>query len=283
MRKVDHALRGIFDAYFREKCPHCGGTSWVVEENVARRCECFTRDLDHNRKAFAGIPPAMMNCTLQNFYPQNDVQMEALTTVGRYVRNYEETFGSGAGMLLRGPVGTGKTHLAVAVLKALIEKGFTGVFLNFVHLIEQIKMSFDADADPSVPDMTRRLRHCHVVVMDELGAVNPTPFVFDKLYDVINQCLANNVSLVFTTNFFDEVSPHRPKSPHRSDFENPDELARPSLQAGRTAGRFHTLSERINDRLHSRILEKCADITLEGPDYRRLKRQGPPKSSPRAQ
>ncbi len=283
MNKMDDSMRKLFQDYFEGKCSICGGTTWVVEEGGARRCECFTRDYDHNRKAHAGIPPSMLGCTLKNYYPQNPSQMEVLTTVGRYVRNFEEHFGSGMGLLLRGPVGTGKTHLAAAALRELVEKGYTGLFLNFVHVIEQIRLSFDPNYESSEPDITARLRNCHVVVMDELGAVRPTDFVFDKMYDIINQCLERNVSVIFTTNYRDEIVKGRPASSTSVDFDSLEELARPSAAANKAQLNLHTLNERIGERLRSRILGKCVDLTLDGKDYRLRKRNIVPKGKSAAE
>jgi len=168
----------------------------------------------------------------------------------------------GKGILFRGPVGVGKTHLAVAVLKRLVEKGFTGKFFNFVHLLEQIKLSFNPEMEAEEPHLPRLLARCHVVVLDELGASKPTEFVFNKLYDIVNYCFDRKISVIFTTNYLD-----KPDLGRTSTEFPPDPTAVDGLRTAAPAA-LHSLAERINPRLYSRIMEHCIDITLAGPDYR---------------
>ena len=47
------------------------------------------------------------------------------------------------GLLLAGDTGTGKTHLAVAALKAIIEKGHQGIFFDYQNLLDRIRSGYD--------------------------------------------------------------------------------------------------------------------------------------------
>ncbi len=243
-------LRELFERQFSNLCPKCEGTRWVVEDGLARRCDCFLEELNQRRIEFARIPLSYQHCQLTNFRPQNPSQKDALTLARAYVSDFLSSKNIGKGILFRGSIGVGKTHLAVAILNALLEQGFTGTFINFVHLIEKIKQSYEPGVEVAEPELFRQLKRCHVVVMDELGATRPTEFVFDKLYDIINYCFDHKISLIFTTNYQDRIETHR----------NDGLESRPV--------RTHSLGERINERLRSRILERCFDVCLEGDDYR---------------
>lgn len=269
-------LNDLLGDYFASRCPRCLGSKWLVEGGVARRCDCFEQELAGHRRTFAGIPPTYAHCSLTNFYPRKNYhgQHEALVKAKHFVTNFELDF-IGRGILFRGGVGVGKTHLAVAILKGLVEKGFTGMFFNFVHLIEKIKQSYDPATDLAEPGLMRDLARCQVVVMDELGATKPTEFVFNKLYDIINSCFDQNISVIFTTNYSDRISLSRKPLPPAINFDKAEEVTRPNVaQPPPAVAAGYTLAERINERLHSRILERSLDIFIDGEDYRLIKKAG---------
>jgi DNA replication protein DnaC len=257
-------LRELFAAQFAGRCPLCDGTRWRVEDGVARRCECFDRELTEFRREFAAVPPSYQHCTLDRFHPNNPSQREALSGIKLFLKAFETPEGWGRGLLIRGPVGVGKTHLAVAVLQALVERGVTGKFYNFVHLIEEIKKSFEPNSEQVESRLFQHLRQCQVVVLDELGATRPSEFVAVKLYDIINSCFDRKISVIFTTNYLDrvETSPRRAAVDLDSSAVITDRSVQPSAGAG------YTLAERVTQRLYSRIMERCSDVVLEGQDHR---------------
>lgn len=274
-------VRRLLHQYFEQLCPECGGTTWILEEGVARRCSCYTQNLEEHRLEISRIPPSYFHCSLDNFQTGNNYSLKiARDKARRFADSFLTTPDMvGRGLLLRGAVGVGKTHLAVAILKALVDKGFNGFFFNFVHLIEQIKQSYDSERDVSEPDILRHLRHCQVVVMDELGATKPSEFVFNKLYDVINSCFDKKISVIFTTNYLDAI-PRPASSGPQTDFNRTSDLmARAASPMASSTG--FTLAERINERLRSRILERCEDLVLDGPDYRLGSAKRPASPAPR--
>ena len=257
-------LQKLFEEYFADRCPICQGSKWIMRDGLAERCSCFQAQMETHRLDFAGIPASYQHCTLEKFTPQNQAQRDAKAFLERFTLNFEMPELLGKGILFRGPVGVGKTHLAVSVLKRLIEKGFTGKFFNFVHLLEQIKQSFNPELEAEEPHLPRLLARCHVVVLDELGASRPTEFVFNKLYDIVNYCFDRKISVIFTTNYLDKPDLGRSIATEGPDGASPDGLR----SVSGAAPSLHTLAERINPRLYSRIMEHCIDITLGGPDYR---------------
>ena len=144
----------------------------------------------------------------------------------------------GRGLLMIGPCGSGKTHLAVAALIEIVNSGKSGrvLFSNFQDLIQEIQASFDSDEVPSKSELLRPLLECDLLVLDELGSQKPTTFVQDILYYVINSRYNDERTTIFTTNFADD------------------------------------LAERIGERLRSRLYEMTSTVQLAGvADYRRTK------------
>jgi DNA replication protein DnaC len=150
----------------------------------------------------------------------------------------------GRGLLLIGPCGAGKTHLAVAALLEIIDSGKNGrvIFSNFQDLIQEIQASFDNDQVPSKSELLRPLLEADLLVVDELGSQKPTTFVQDILYYLINTRYNEERTTIFTTNY-----PDRP-----ADTKS------------------ETLEQRIGTRLRSRLYEMAQVIDVTGAeDYRR--------------
>jgi DNA replication protein DnaC len=160
------------------------------------------------------------------------------------------------GLVYIGPPGGGKTHLAVGVLRALIERyAVRGRFIDFTHLVHQIQSSFDPGSDQSKRTILDPIIDAEVLVLDELGAQRPTPFVNDILYLVLNTRYTRCLPTLFTTNHAlgdrdaGEGGLDRPASPVASG-ESP-------------------LSDRIPARLISRLYEMAQVIELPVEDFRR--------------
>src|SRR6478672_5580396 len=107
----------------RDDCPHCFGTGMeVIPGEGARRCRCQTPDQRDRLLKRARIPPRYQHCTIQGYEAANDelskwaAKMEAQIVIDDYLTI------DGRGLLFNGPVGVGKTHLAVAILRELIAR-----------------------------------------------------------------------------------------------------------------------------------------------------------------
>ena len=141
-----------------------------------------------------------------------------------------------------GPAGVGKTHLAVAIIKGLIGKGFGGVFCEFGSLLKEIQDSYNPISKSSELKVLAPVYETEVLVLDELGATIPTDWVRDTMYQIINKRYNDRKLTIFTTNYSDA---------RRSD-------------------RDQVLEDRIGTRLRSRLYEMCIKVVLDGGDYRRV-------------
>jgi DNA replication protein DnaC len=190
----------------------------------------------------ANIPRRYEHCTLKTFVEKAPALKVARARVQEFVDLWPGTDG-GRGLLLMGPCGSGKTHLAVAALAEIIQTGKPGklLFSNFQDLIQEIQASFDSDEVPSKSEILRPLLEADLLVLDELGSQKPTTFVQDILYYVINTRYNDELVTIFTTNYNDA---------NEAKEEN--------------------LSQRIGTRLRSRLYEMANLVSFAGvSDYRR--------------
>jgi len=99
----------------------------------------------------------------------------------------------GRNLLLLGPVGVGKTHAAVAAVRAAHDRGSEVVFLPVVELLDQLR--------PGGPEgALEQLMHADVLVLDDLGAERPTEWTGERLYALINRRWLEERPTVATTN-----------------------------------------------------------------------------------
>ena len=104
------------------------------------------------------------------------------------------------GLLLKGSYGTGKTHLAVSILRETAEAGIPGMFVVVPDLIAKMLASFDAK-DGKAGALVETAKSVPLLVLDDLGAENPKPWVVELIYVLINHRYEHMLPTVITTNY----------------------------------------------------------------------------------
>ena len=178
---------------------------------------------------------------------------------GRFVEDYPvET----VGLMFIGESGRGKTHLAVGVLKELmVEKRVPCLFCDYRELLKSIQDSYNPSVAATELEILRPIFNIEVLLLDDLGAVKPTDWIWDTVSLVLNNRYNENKTTIITTNFEDR----------ESAFEEPEgssQLRRPT-----PAARRYTLGDRIGSRMLSRLHEMCRIIKMEGGDFRQTVRK----------
>jgi DNA replication protein DnaC len=233
--------RGVQQKQAEPVCDRCFGTGMeLVSGKGARRCVCRLDDLRRRLFEQARVPRRHEKCALSNYQPAtgNASQMLAFKQAYLLVREYPAVE---RGLLLAGPVGVGKTHLAVAILRGLTEKGASCLFYEYGSLLKEIQDSYNPVSRTSEMNVLAPVYEAEVLVLDELGVSKPTEWVLDTMTHIIGRRYNDKKLTIFTTNYTDE-------------------------RQGRAG---ETLQDRIGARLRSRLYEMCRTVLMEGEDYRR--------------
>ena len=243
-------------------CQLCFGTgTWRHPVKGPILCDCRRSNSGTRALDAARIPSRFRECSFHNYYPKNDSQFFAHSFASRLVAEYPVVE---SGLLFMGSVGVGKTHLAIAVLRELIEKkGVACLFYESGSLLKAIQDSYNPVSQTSEMRVLAPVYQAEVLALDELGATVPTNWVRDTLYQIINTRYNNKKLTIFTTNYLDE--------PRKAAEENPDS-ADPKRRRTFAADRIQemtTLEERIGTPLRSRLYEMCKKVKIEGEDYRK--------------
>jgi DNA replication protein DnaC len=235
-----------------EVCPLCSGTGWqsiaTGSDRRVTRCECRLQVRAQSLLTAAHIPKRYEHCELSNFEfdgPHAGL-LPARMAACKFVEEYPV---DNTGLLLIGSIGVGKTHLAVGIIKELtLSKGIACLFCDYRELLKHIQNSYNASVPTTELDVLRPVFETEVLVLDELGAVKPTEWVWDTVSLILNTRYNDNRTSIITTNFDD-----RPAG---------------GVAGARGAAREETLGDRIGERMRSRLQEMCRIVKMEGEDFR---------------
>jgi DNA replication protein DnaC len=257
-------------------------------------CDCTGSDRAARTMARARIPRRYEHCDFDNFdtdlYEGSDKfeagkgaafdhsLAQARLVVEAFARDYP--VGTDTGLLLMGRCGTGKTHLAIAALRQIVLRGHTGIFYDYRELLKEIQHSYNSESQTTELDVLEPVLKTELLLIDDLASTKASDWVRETIGHILNTRYNEHRITILTTNFLDQAMPGV-----SNDVVGPRGIATPSdtgwnrprfpLPTGQTiaAHRDDSLSDRLGERILSRLYEMCRTIEFLAPDYRRVVRQ----------
>lgn len=243
-------------------CSICDGVGLVRVVDaaghwVSRPCECQEVMREERRLAAARIPERYRYYTLDGYetaFRGADPSLgRAHLTARRFVDSYPVDT-AGRGLLFTGSIGVGKTHLAVGVLRRLIqERGVKGLFCDYRELLKSIQNSYNPQVQTTELELLRPVFAAEVLVLDDLGAQKPNEWVWDTVALILNTRYNDKLTTIITTNY--------PDQPAGAGFKTDEKGSKPARSED-------TLGDRIGDRMRSRLAEMCVRVEMTGEDFR---------------
>jgi DNA replication protein DnaC len=221
-----------------DHCPFevCDGTGFVYEEstNTAYDCRCRPQRLAQARaRSLSAVIPRRYRDVAFERPPVTDIEPHVVSATRRYADTIEGQLDAGRGLWFMGPVGTGKTTLAMLVSKAALKAGRSVAIYSLPRLLNEIRETAHG-AERSHVALLDRLTAVDLLHVDDVGAERTTDWVLEELYSIVNARYEDERSMVITTNILDREA----------------------------------LCEQISERTVSRLTEMCDELPLLGDDRR---------------
>ncbi|WP_082234999.1 ATP-binding protein [Halobacillus massiliensis] len=179
---------------------------------------------------------SLEKATFRTYRPTNQQLAEAKQDLEEYVATFDAEESSN--LLLVGPYGTGKSHLAVSVTKELMKQNYKCLFLSIPKLFTKIKQTYQDDSEFSESQVLELMQRIDLLVLDDLGTEYTNPrdgqnsWGHTKLFEVLDDRAGKPT--IFTTNLISQQ-----------------------------------LEQKLNERNFSRLMEGTQIIKMDGPDFRR--------------
>jgi len=211
-------------------CPTC---DCVIRRARARERQEWQEQERDQRLAVANISPRLAECTFERFQPEEG-NWQAFQQCAAYPKRWplQMKEAQGSGLLLWGKPGRGKSHLAVAVVLALLDKEVEVRFITVPDFLSELRDGLRQNVAPG--EAMSCLTTVPLLVLDDLGAENDTTWANETLYQLINCRYQNLLPLVATTNCD-----------------------------------LNELEQSLGERTVSRLLEICLPLEVKGPDRRK--------------
>ena len=230
-------LADISLRHLEGRCPYdlCDGTGLRYDDqtNTAYDCRCRVQRvaLAKARSLSAVIPKRYQDVAFDR-PPVTGIDRAIVSATRRFADTIDGQLDTGRGLWFMGPVGTGKTTLAMLVSKAALKAGRSVAIYSLPRLLNEIRDTHRAER--SHVDLLDRLTAVDLLHIDDVGAERTTDWVLEELYSIVNARYEDQRSIVITTNILDREA----------------------------------LCEQITERTVSRLTEMCEELPLLGDDHR---------------
>jgi len=247
------------------RCPNCDEPLQADKEilGVMRRvpiiCKCRVeaqlRDAERDKTAeqqrrldrfrvYSLMDKQFSHSTFENWELRADNQKLYDFAKG-YCENWDTMFANNRGVLLHGKSGNGKTYAAFSIANELYKMGKAVLAISISRILEIIKDSYNKHGDIGEIEILNILNEASLLILDDLGVEYKTPWVYEKLYSIIDIRYRARKPVIITTNL------------------SPDELMRNLSIIDMRNGIYDNTG-----RIYNRIIEMCTMLEATGDSWR---------------
>lgn len=182
------------------------------------------------------IPARFADRTIESFVAATPGQERAKNIARYYAENFNQQAARGRGLIMSGRAGTGKSHLATGILKAILP-AHVGVYVTFMGMMNMIRSTYEKGADTTERAVIEKLSSVPLLVIDEIGVQRGTEDEHLQLFGIMDARYAEKRPSILLTN--QDVA----------GFQ-----------------RF------VGDRIYDRLIETCKWVTFDWDSYRQAQK-----------
>lgn len=180
------------------KCEICKDRKVIVTETNGyqsmRDCECAIQERIKQRIEKSGLGKAFEERTFESYKPHNQSTKEALEACKKYVDESKTE-----NLLLFGNVGTGKSHLAIAVAGELLKKGVPLLYVGYRELVTNLK-ALAMEHEDRIREIGK-YKNPAVLLIDDLYKHSRTEADLGLIYEIVNDRYLSGKRTIITTEY----------------------------------------------------------------------------------
>lgn len=214
MAEIENSSSELKFKIGKPDCELCGGLGFIRSSakfgepdfGKYQICPCRLEEITKaNRDRLYQLSnlDALKDKTFDTFKPQGRVglgtqQIESLEAAFNHAQHFASSLRGW--LLLLGRYGCGKTHLAAAIANQAVSLGVPTMFLTVPDLLDWLRFSYSNSSETGFETRFDEIRNISLLVMDDFGTQNATPWAQEKLFQIINYRYINQLATVITSN-----------------------------------------------------------------------------------
>lgn len=172
---------------------------------------------------------------IKNYGNVNECDKQSFEEAYQYGKAIRSAIDTGKGLILQGKVGTGKTTLAIAILRMAVQSGIRCLFVNNISLNDKLLNLLNSDRK-ELANYDTLLRTVPLLVIDDFGAEsdrNNHSWIVEKMESIIGERYDRMLPTIITTNLTKD-----------------------------------DIKKRYNERIYDRLRDTCELVTFRGQSLR---------------
>ena len=169
------------------KCDKCRDMLFVIQDDgTAKECECRSLRIAEEKLKASGVSEEFRKKTFDNFNYERSIEvMEAFMKAKSYSKNFEKIRVTRKNsVMFIGQVGSGKTHLAIAISNILLDKGIGVIYMPYRDSITNLKQSI-TDSENFQREISK-YKNAQVLLIDDLFKGAITKSDINIMYEIVN-------------------------------------------------------------------------------------------------
>lgn len=186
-------------------CRICHGSEWLRQElpvgdpNFGKLVPCVCQEKKKTAKRKEEMQErsnlaVYRSKTFDTFDPRVHGVRGAFEKAQEYAREPD------GWLVLSGPVGCGKTHLAAAIARVVVSRGTPVLFSTVPELMDHLREAFAPTHEIPYHKLFDDIREVELLVLDDLGVEYTTPWATEKLFQIMNFRYINRTPTIITMN-----------------------------------------------------------------------------------